>query len=75
MARGQLPSLASVSEIPQGGLQDFQAIENHDGAAEAGGELVAQILGLLATFIGERLMLDIVLDEGPILCQIIWGLR
>jgi len=60
----QAPSLSAVSVKPDGsldGLADLVA----DGEIHAGVGLVSQLLGLLATLIGESLTIRIVVDIWP----------
>ena len=64
MARSLSPSLASVRVRPDGSLEGF--VETEQGQDEDAGAIVlAQLLGLLATFIGEPMMLRIVHDAWP----------
>jgi hypothetical protein len=48
---------------PDGSLEGLSNLRNED--AEAGVVLIAQLLGLLVAFIGESLMLRILLDVWP----------
>jgi len=63
LAKAQAPALNIVQIEPDGSLAGF----GYDGAQieEAGVMLIAQLLGLLVTFIGERLMLTLVRDAWP----------
>jgi hypothetical protein len=64
LAKAQDPDLSAVHLKPDGSLEDLSKIRNHEDPA-AGIELIAQLLGLLATLIGESLTLRIVLDTWP----------
>ena len=57
LAGAEAPSLHGVTLGPAGGLEGLDAV-----AIEAAAELVAQLLGLLVTFVGERLTLLLVRD-------------
>ena len=60
LAKAQAPGLSAVQIKPDGSLEGLSDLRNQDQAA--GVILVAQLLGLLVTFIGESLMLSLVLD-------------
>lgn len=60
----RFPGLGAVQVQPDGSLEGLtEPGTNHDG--EAGIVLIAQLLGLLAAFIGESLTLRILLDVWP----------
>jgi hypothetical protein len=62
LAKAQAPGLSAVQIKPDGSLEGLSDLGNQDQAA-AGVILIAQLLlGLLVTFIGESLMLSLVLD-------------
>jgi hypothetical protein len=61
LAKAQAPGLGAVQIKPDGSLEGLSDLGNQDQAA-AGVILIAQLLGLLVTFIGESLMLSLVLD-------------
>jgi hypothetical protein len=63
LAKAQVPSLSAVHVKPDGSLEGLSNLRNED--AEAGVVLIAQLLGLLVAFIGESLMLRILLDVWP----------
>lgn len=64
MAKAEVPSLDGVRVRPDGTLEGFDGVgRNEDG--EAGQVVVAQLLALLVTFIGEPLALDFVRDGWP----------
>ena len=65
LAKAQVPGLSAVQIKPDGSLEGLSDLGNQDQAAEAGVILIAQLLGLLVTFIGESLMLSLVLDAWP----------
>jgi hypothetical protein len=64
LAKAQAPGLSAVQIKPDSSLEGLSDLRNQDQAA-AGVILVAQLLGLLVTFIGESLMLSLVLDAWP----------
>jgi hypothetical protein len=64
LAKAQLPNLNAVQVKPDGSLEGLNGLRNEE-AAEAGVTLIAQLLGLLGTFIGENLMLRLVRDLWP----------
>jgi hypothetical protein len=65
LARAQTPDLIGVHLKSDGSLDDQTGII--DQVPFAGLELTSALLGLLATFVGESLMLRIVLDIWPVL--------
>ena len=65
LAKAKVPRLSAVHVKPDGSLEVLRELGNQDQAAEAGVILIAQLLGLLVTFIGESLMLSLVLDAWP----------
>ncbi len=67
MAKVQAPALAVVQILEDGsvaGLDKLDAKTNR-GKGAAGAVLVAHLLELLALFVGESLMLQLVLDAWP----------
>jgi hypothetical protein len=64
LAKAQVPSLSAVQVKPDGSLEGLNKLRNNEDA-EAGVVLIAQLLGLLVAFIGESLMLRILLDVWP----------
>lgn len=64
LARAELPSLNEVQVRPDGTLESFDAGGRTDDA-DAGAVLIAHLLGLLVTFIGEQLTLGFVRDAWP----------
>jgi len=73
LAKTQTPGLEGVQIEPDGSLSGLG--DNEVQIEEPGAALVAQLLGLLVTFIGERLMLTLVHDawaDFPILDDGIW---
>ena len=58
------PGLSAIQVNPDGSLEGLNELDD-DEAAEAGVLLIAQILGLLGLFIGETLVLRLVLDVWP----------
>ena len=68
MAKAEVPSLVAVQVRADGSLEGPDgAGHNQDSGAvgEAGVVIVAQLLGLLVTFIGEPLTLRLVRDTWP----------
>lgn len=64
VAKAQVPGLSAVQIKPDGSLEGLSEICNI-ADREAGIVLIAQLLGLLVAFIGESLMLHILLDVWP----------
>ncbi len=64
MAKDEFPSLGSVHVGPDGSLKGLGEGEQHQDA-DAGAVVLAQLLGLLATFIGEPLTRRLVRDAWP----------
>jgi hypothetical protein len=68
LATAEVPWLDSVQVRADGSLEGFDAAGRQQGAVpggEAGVVVVAQLLGLLVTFIGEPLTLRLVHDAWP----------
>ena len=65
LAKAQAPRLSTVRVKPDGSLEGLHGLGDQDQAAEAGVVLIAELLGLLVTFIGESLMLSLVLEVWP----------
>ena len=63
LAKAQAPALNILQIEPDGSLIGFD--NNKAQIEEAGVMLLAELLGLLVTFIGERLMLTLVSDAWP----------
>jgi len=64
----EAPSLRAVQIAPDGSLQGLDELEpkiGKDLAREGGAILIAQLIGLLLTFIGEGLTLQMVQDVWP----------
>lgn len=64
LAKVQLKCLKIVSVKNDGSLDGLGGLEGHE-AINAGTMLIAQLLALLRTFIGENLMLRLVRDVWP----------
>ena len=64
LGRAKVPSLTAVTINPDGSLAGFSDL-NADEISTAGAVLTAQLLGLLATFMGEGLMRRILLGVWP----------
>jgi hypothetical protein len=64
VAKAEVPSLDAVQVRPDGSLVGLDGIGRTQDA-EAGTVVVTQLLGLLATFIGEPLTLLLVSDAWP----------
>ena len=73
LAKEQVIGLSAVQIEADGSLEVGSDLGNHDQAAEAGVMLIAQLLGLLVTFIGESLMLRLVRDAWPDLPAVDYG--
>jgi hypothetical protein len=68
LAKAEVPSLAPAQVQADGSLEGLDGIGHDQGASafgEAGVVVVAQLLGLLVTFIGEPLTLRLVRDAWP----------
>jgi hypothetical protein len=68
LAKAELPWLNSVQIQADGSLEGFEAAQRDPGAApdgEAEAVVLAQLLGLLVTFVGEPLTLCLVHDAWP----------
>ena len=62
LAKAQDPRLSAVQVKPDGSLE---GLGGGDQDAESGVILIAQLVQLLVTFIGEGLVLSLVLDSWP----------
>lgn len=68
LAKLDAPTLGAVQVTADGRLQGLAELEpktNQDQADQGGVLFIAQLLGLLLTFIGEALTLRLVQDEWP----------
>jgi hypothetical protein len=68
LARAEAPSLSAVQVAADGSLKgqdEFASQANKEQARDGGVILVAQLIGLLLTFIGEGLTLRLVQDVWP----------
>jgi hypothetical protein len=68
LARAEAPSLSSVQVEADGSLKGLDELEPQTGkeqARDGGAILIAQLVGLLLTFIGEGLTLRLVQDVWP----------
>jgi hypothetical protein len=68
LARAEAPSLTAVHVAADGslkGLDELKAQIDKEQARDEGAILIAQLLGLLFTFIGEGLTLRVVQSEWP----------
>ncbi len=65
LAKAQVPRLRAVQIDLEAGLNGLGDLGNQDQAAEAGVMLIAELLGLLETFIGQSLMLSLARDAWP----------
>ena len=67
LARADAPSLDAVTIKPDGSLEGLEALvaDTREGGPEAVVEIVAHLLGLLVTFIGESLTLRLVREAWP----------
>jgi hypothetical protein len=66
LARAEVPSLSAVQVAADGSLQGLDELEPQiDKGRDGGAILIAQLIGLLLTFIGEGLTLRLVQDVWP----------
>jgi len=68
LARAEAPSLSTVQVAANGSLEGLDQLEpqiDKDQAREAGVILIAQLIGLLLTFVGESVTLRMVQDVWP----------
>lgn len=65
LAQAELPSLSVVQVRADGSVEGFDGIEESQEAGQAGVTLVAHLLGLLVTFVGEHITLSTVRDAWP----------
>ncbi len=68
LARAEAPSLSAVQIAADGSLQGLDELEpqiDKDQAKEGGAILIAQLIGLLLTFIGEGVTLSMVQAVWP----------
>lgn len=67
VARKDVPSLSQITLEPDGSMNGLEALAAQDarGGVEAGAAIVAYLLELLVTFIGEPLTLRLVLESWP----------
>ena len=68
LARAEAPSLSAVQVTADGSLKGLDELEPQIGkeqARDGGAILIAQLIGLLLTFIGEGLTLRLVQDVWP----------
>jgi hypothetical protein len=67
LARAEVPSLQTVKLKPDGSLEDCEAlaVEAANGGPEGVVAIIAHLLGLLETFIGEPFTLRLVRETWP----------
>ena len=67
LARADFPSLETVKLKPDGSLEGLEvlAVDATNGGPDAAVAVIAHLLGLLETFIGEPLTLRLVRDAWP----------
>lgn len=65
LAKTHAPGIGAIEVRPDGSLEGLSKLDDDGEAAEAGVVLIAQLLGLLGLFIGENLVLRLVLDVWP----------
>lgn len=63
LARAEVPSLAAVTLKPDGSLEGFETLA--DDGSDAAVAVIANLLGLLVTFVGEPLTLRLVRESWP----------
>ena len=64
-AKAQAPVLRSVQIKPDGSLEGWGDLGSQEQVTEAGIMLIAQLLEMLARFIGERVVLNLLHDIWP----------
>jgi hypothetical protein len=68
LARAEVPSLSAVQVAADGsveGLGELESQTDKEQARDGGAILIAQLIGLLLTFIGEALTLRLIQDVWP----------
>lgn len=65
LTRAHTPAVAAFEVRPDGSLDGLTDFKNDAQAAEAGLQVIAQLLDLLVVFIGQPLVLRLVLDVWP----------
>lgn len=65
LAKAEVPAINGMRVKPDGSLDGFREIKDLVQAEAVGIEILAQLLRLLFTFIGQRLTLNLVVDEWP----------
>ncbi len=65
LAKAQMPGLGVAQVKPDGSLEGLSEIGNQDRDGRAGVILIAQLLMLLVTFVGEPLMRSLLLQTWP----------
>lgn len=65
LAKAHAPGISTIQVKPDGFLEGLSELHDDGEVAEAGVLLIAQLLGLLVLFIGENLVLRLVLDVWP----------
>jgi hypothetical protein len=65
LAKAQAPGLALVKVNPDGSLDGYGDPDNRGQDLETGAILIAELLGLLAAFVGEAFTLRLVRDVWP----------
>lgn len=65
LAKAEEPSLGVLRIQPDGSLEGFDEAERAGVSGEGGVVLVARLLGLLVTFIGQSLTFSLVRDAWP----------
>ena len=65
LAKAEVPAINGIRVKPNGSLDGFCEIKDLVQAEAFGIEILAQLLGLLSTFIGQHLTLNLLVDEWP----------
>ena len=65
LSKAHTPAVATLEVRPDGSLDGLSDFKNEGQAAEAGVQVIAQLLDLLVVFIGDQLVLRLVLDVWP----------
>ena len=65
LTRAYTPVVAALKVRPDGSLDGLTDLPNDGQTGDAGIQLVAHLIGLLVVFIGDQLVLGLVLDAWP----------
>lgn len=65
LARADIPSIPNLRVRPDGAIEGFEQLANGADDGDAAVAVTAHLLGLLNTFVGEQLTLQLVRDAWP----------